>query len=45
MELDQKNQTPLHIAVANKSKEMTKLLLLKGADINTKDLNSFKKRI
>ena len=38
MELNHKNQTPLHIALKNKSNEMGKLLIKKGADINSTDI-------
>ena len=31
-----KNRTPLHIAAMRNSKEMIKLLISKGADINAK---------
>ena len=33
-----KDQTPLHIALENNSKEIGKLLISKGADINAKDI-------
>ena len=36
MELNKKNQTPLHYAVANHPKEIGELLISKGADINAK---------
>ena len=39
-----KNQTPLHYAAENNLKEIGKLLISKGADINSEDifLNSYK---
>ena len=37
--LDEKNKTPLHYAIENKSKEIFDLLIAKRADINIKDLN------
>ena len=33
------NKAPLHIAVENHSQEFTELLLSKGANINSKDIN------
>ena len=39
MELNKKNQTPLHYAAQNNSKEIGELLISKGADINAKDIN------
>ena len=36
MELNKKNKTPLHIAAEKNSKEIGKILILKGADINAK---------
>ena len=36
--LNMKNNTPLHYAVKNQSKEMVELLITKGADINAKDI-------
>ena len=36
MELNKKNQTPLHYAAQNKSKEMLEILISKGAAINAK---------
>ena len=38
-ELNQENDTPLHITAYNNSKEIGELLISKGADINAK--NSF----
>ena len=38
MELNKKNKTPLHIALENNSKEIGKILISKGADINAKDI-------
>ena len=32
------NQTPLHSAAKNNSKEMFEILISKGADINAKDI-------
>ena len=32
-----KNQTPLHIAINNNSREIGKIMISKGADINAKD--------
>ena len=37
--LNKKNQTPLHIALENNSKEIGEILISKGADINAKDIN------
>ena len=36
--LTKKDFTPLHFAALNNSKEMIELLILKGADINAKDI-------
>ena len=38
MELNKKNETPLHYALENNSKEMFELLVSKGADIHVKDI-------
>ena len=38
MELNKKNDTPLHIAAENNSKEIGELLISKGADINAVDV-------
>ena len=37
--MNKKNETPLHIAAENNSKEIGELLISKGADINAKDIN------
>ena len=36
--LNKNNDTPLHIALENKSDKMGELLISKGADINAKDI-------
>ena len=36
--LNKNNNTPLHIALWNKSDKMGELLISKGADINAKDI-------
>ena len=36
--LNKNNYTPLHIAVEKKSDDMMQFLILKGADINAKDI-------
>ena len=36
--LNDKNWTPLHFAAMNNSREIEEILLLKGADINTRDI-------
>ena len=36
--LNLNNQTPLHIAIDNKSEKIGEILLSKGADINAKDI-------
>ena len=33
-----KKKTPLYFAIENESKEITELLITKGADINVKDI-------
>ena len=38
MNLSKNNDTPLHKAVRNQSNKMVELLILKGANINKKDL-------
>ena len=38
MELNKKNETPLHYAARENSKEMLELLISKGADINAKTI-------
>ena len=38
MELNKKNKTPLHYAAKNNSKEIGKLLISKGANINAIDI-------
>ena len=38
MELNKKNQTPLHYAAKINSKEIGEVLISKGADINAKDI-------
>ena len=37
---NKKNKTPLHYAAEKNSKEIGELLILKGADINAKDMIS-----
>ena len=39
MEINKKNETPLHIAARINSKEIGELLISKGADINANDIN------
>ena len=38
--LNYKNKTPLHSAIENNSKEIGKILISKGADINAEDINN-----
>ena len=45
MELNKKNNTPLHIAAEKNSKEIGELLISKGADINAKTIIYLKIRI
>ena len=38
MELNKKNKTPLYYTAEDNSKEIGKILISKGADINAKDI-------
>ena len=40
--LNKKNETPLHCAAKNNSKEIGEILISKGANINAKDIIYFK---
>ena len=35
-----KNKTPLHYALEKNLKDISKILISKGADVNIKDINS-----
>ena len=40
-----KNKTPLHLAAEKNAKDIGELLIIKGADVNAKDINFHNKII